>query len=124
MATAQLLPSQRETWTHAWRQRFRITIYNRDERESSRIMSDATPPKAHRQRDRMNTITIIYEKGDIGYWVASIAEVPGAISQGKTRDEARVNVLDALRELMAANRDLALSERSAGAETESVKIPA
>ena len=65
-------------------------------------------------------LTIIYEKGEDGFWVASIAEVPGAISQGKSKEEAKDNVLDALDELMAANRDIALSERPEGSETESV----
>lgn len=34
--------------------------------------------------------------------VAEIEEVPGACSQGKTREEARANVLDALKELLLA----------------------
>jgi len=63
-------------------------------------------------------LTIIYEKGDSGMWVATIPEVPGAFSQGATREEARENVLDALNELMIARRELALRERSLGAELE------
>ena len=38
--------------------------------------------------------TIIYEMGQDGWWIATIPEVPGAFSQGKTKDEARENVLD------------------------------
>jgi len=30
-------------------------------------------------------LTIIFAKGDSGWWVATIPEVPGAFSQGKTR---------------------------------------
>jgi len=41
-------------------------------------------------------LTIIYEDGDDGWVVASIPAVPGVLSQGRTRDEARENVLDAL----------------------------
>lgn len=46
-------------------------------------------------------LTIVYEDaGDD--WVGSrIPQVRGAISQGKTRDEARENVIDALREILA-----------------------
>lgn len=65
-------------------------------------------------------MTIIFERGDDGFWIATIPEVPGAFSQGQTKDEARRNVLDALAELMAARRELALREKAADAETEMV----
>jgi predicted RNase H-like HicB family nuclease len=41
-------------------------------------------------------LTIVYEDGDEGWVVASIPAVPGVLSQGRTREEARENVLDAL----------------------------
>jgi predicted RNase H-like HicB family nuclease len=41
-------------------------------------------------------LTIVYEQGDDGWIVASVPEVPGALSQGTTREEARANVIDAL----------------------------
>jgi predicted RNase H-like HicB family nuclease len=41
-------------------------------------------------------LTIVYEDGDDGWIVASIPAVSGVFSQGRTRDEARDNVLDAL----------------------------
>jgi predicted RNase H-like HicB family nuclease len=41
-------------------------------------------------------LTIVYEQGDDGWVVASVPEVPGALSQGSTRAEARSNVIDAL----------------------------
>jgi predicted RNase H-like HicB family nuclease len=49
-------------------------------------------------------LTIFYEDaGDGDGWVvARIPQVRGAISQGATREEARENVIDALRELLAA----------------------
>lgn len=40
--------------------------------------------------------SILYEEDGDGWIVASIPEVPGVFSQGRTRDEARTNVLDAL----------------------------
>lgn len=48
-------------------------------------------------------LTIIYEDaGDGDGWVvARIPQVRGAISQGASREEARENVIDALRELLA-----------------------
>jgi predicted RNase H-like HicB family nuclease len=41
-------------------------------------------------------LTIVYEDGSDGWIVASIPEVPGAHSQGRTRAQARENVIDAL----------------------------
>ena len=45
-------------------------------------------------------ITIVYEQGEEGWVVASIPEVSGAHSQGRTRVEARANVIDALRGIL------------------------
>ena len=43
-------------------------------------------------------LTISYnERDEDGWVVARVTEVPGAISQGRTREEARENALDALR---------------------------
>ena len=40
--------------------------------------------------------TISYDEPDEAGWIlARVLEVPGALSQGRTREEARVNVLDA-----------------------------
>ncbi len=41
-------------------------------------------------------LTIVFEPYEDGWIVASVPEVPGALSQGRTRDEARENVIDAL----------------------------
>ena len=41
--------------------------------------------------------TIHYSDGGDGWIMAQVEEVPGAISQGRTREEARENVVDALR---------------------------
>ena len=46
-------------------------------------------------------LTIIYEPGEDDFVVATIPEVPGVFSQGRTRDEARANVLDALRLMLS-----------------------
>ena len=45
-------------------------------------------------------LTIVYEQGEDGWVVASIPEVPGAHSQGKSREEARANAIDALRGIL------------------------
>lgn len=46
-------------------------------------------------------LTIVYEPGEDGWIVASIPEVKGVHSQGRTREEARVNVIDALRLMLS-----------------------
>ena len=45
--------------------------------------------------DTLN-LTIVYEPGEDGWIVVSIPEVPGVLSQGRTRKEAREMVLSAL----------------------------
>ena len=43
-------------------------------------------------------LTISYDEPEEEGWiVARVVEVPGALSQGRTREEARENVIDALR---------------------------
>jgi predicted RNase H-like HicB family nuclease len=54
--------------------------------------------------------TIIFEHGENGWWIASALEMEGAFSQGKTIEEARLNVMDAIRQLMLAQCDLAEEE--------------
>lgn len=67
-------------------------------------------------------LTIIYEQGQDGWWVATIPEIPGAFSQGRTKEEARENVVDAVAELMTARRELALRDRPPNAEFETLPI--
>jgi predicted RNase H-like HicB family nuclease len=51
-------------------------------------------------------MTIRYEDPDEEGWiVAQVNEVPGALSQGRTREEARENVIDALRLMLAPDDD-------------------
>jgi predicted RNase H-like HicB family nuclease len=51
-------------------------------------------------------MTIAYEEPDEQGWiVARVVEVPGALSQGRTREEARENVIDALRLMLSPDDD-------------------
>ena len=67
-------------------------------------------------------ITIVIEPGDQGWWIASVPEVTGAVSQGRTQDEAREMVLDCLRELMAFRRETALRDASPEARIDSIRL--
>jgi len=51
-------------------------------------------------------LTIVYEDGGDGWIVASIPEVPGTHSQGRSREEARENVIDALQTMLTPTRRL------------------
>lgn len=68
--------------------------------------------------------TIIYEPADEGGYTAFIPEVPGAVSEGATIEEAREMVLDALKELSDYRRELALKATTANAVVEPYAIGA
>jgi predicted RNase H-like HicB family nuclease len=51
--------------------------------------------------------TLAFDDPDEDGWiVARVLEVPGALSQGRTREEARENVLDALRTVLTPDDEL------------------
>ncbi len=47
--------------------------------------------------DKLRLMITYDEPDEDGWIVARVVQVPGAISQGRTREEARENVIDALR---------------------------
>lgn len=88
-------------------------------------------PFAPRRRTNRRTIesveqqfTIIFEPAEEGGFTAYIPEVPGAVSEGETKEEAREMVLDAMRELLAFRRDEALKSKSPRATIETLPISA
>jgi predicted RNase H-like HicB family nuclease len=65
--------------------------------------------------------TIAFEEPDEDGWiVARVLEVPGALSQGHTREEARDNVLDALRTVLTPDDEL--GGRRPGADLEHLRF--
>lgn len=54
--------------------------------------------------------TAIIEKSADGWFVGQIEEVPAAISQGRTLEELRENLLDALNLLSETNKSLVEKE--------------
>jgi predicted RNase H-like HicB family nuclease len=52
-------------------------------------------------------LTVRYTEAGDGWVTAQVAEVPGAISQGKTREDARANVIDALAVVLTPDEELA-----------------
>lgn len=70
-------------------------------------------------------LTIVFEPDEDGWIVASIPEVPGANSQGRTREEARENVIDALHGVLELRfGEHALSEPAADSESLELRIAA
>lgn len=60
----------------------------------------------------MPTFSALYYRDEDGWWVGLVEELPGAISQGSTLSEVRINLEDAAREVFAANRDLSIPGKS------------
>ena len=50
------------------------------------------------------TFTAVFER-DGDWWVASTEELPAALSQGATLDEARANLRDAIQLVLEEQRD-------------------
>lgn len=67
--------------------------------------------------------TAVFQKsGD--WWAAYIEEIPGANSQGATIDEARSNLVEALRMVLDANREISRRDESADVIREKIPLPA
>ena len=62
--------------------------------------------------------TIHYSDGGDGWVMVQVEGVPGAISQRRTREEARANVTDALRLMLAPD-----PEDSADPDREPLELP-
>lgn len=58
----------------------------------------------------MEKYTAIFERGDDGWWVASCLEIPEAITQGETMEEARENLKDAIQLVLEVRREDAEKE--------------
>ncbi len=50
-------------------------------------------------------LTIVYEDAGDGWIMASIPQIRGVFSQGRTRDEVRENVIDALQLMLTPDPD-------------------
>ena len=57
-----------------------------------------------------HTFTALFEEAPEGGYTAFVEELPGAISQGETIEEARENLKEAIQLIMDANREIALRD--------------
>ncbi|MGO9833965.1 MAG: type II toxin-antitoxin system HicB family antitoxin [Polyangiaceae bacterium] len=76
-------------------------------------------PRAKRRRGGADRANVVFEESE-GWWVASIPGVPGACSQGPTRDEAFAMLLDAL-SMLEKDRELSARRPITEAEREHVE---
>jgi predicted RNase H-like HicB family nuclease len=59
--------------------------------------------------EAMEPLTAVFEQ-DGEWWIGFVEELPGANTQGRTLDEARENLREAVRLVIEANRELARRE--------------
>jgi predicted RNase H-like HicB family nuclease len=72
-------------------------------------------------------LTAVFEEvpeSDGGGYVAYVEELPGAISEGDSLDEARENLRDAISLLLEANRELTKPEQGKRVTREPIKVVA
>jgi predicted RNase H-like HicB family nuclease len=72
-------------------------------------------------------LTAVFEEvseSEGGGYVAYVEELPGAISEGDTLDQARENLRDAISVLLEANRALAKPEQGKRVTREPIKVVA
>lgn len=55
-------------------------------------------------------LTAIIEKSEDGWYVGQIEEFPAAISQGKTKEELKANLIDAFMLLLKTNKEITAME--------------
>ena len=48
---------------------------------------------------------VVISRGEDGYWVVECPSLPGCISQGKTKEEALVNIKQAIQGYIAALKE-------------------
>lgn len=56
--------------------------------------------------------TAIIEQGENGWFVGQVEEIPAAISQGKTIQELKENLLDAIKLVLDTNREIVEKENT------------
>jgi predicted RNase H-like HicB family nuclease len=67
-------------------------------------------------------VTAVFEPAKEGGYTCFVEEIPAAISQGETLDEARANLLDALKLVLECQRELAEKNLSPEAVRETIEL--
>ena len=67
-------------------------------------------------------LTAVFEPAREGGYTCFVEEIPAAISQGETLEEAKANLRDALQLVLECQRDLAEKNLSPGAVRETFEV--
>ncbi|MGO8747254.1 MAG: type II toxin-antitoxin system HicB family antitoxin [Thermoguttaceae bacterium] len=69
---------------------------------------------------------VVFTTVEDGWIMATVPELPGAVTQGRDMDEARANIKEAVELLLETYRDNAVKDAPGGAvwETVCVEVPA
>ena len=69
---------------------------------------------------------VVYTVVEDGWIMATVPELPGAVTQGRDMDEARANIKEAVELLLQSYHDNAMKDSPGNAmwETISVEVPA
>ena len=67
-------------------------------------------------------LTAVFEPAKEGGYTCFVEEIPAAISQGETLEEAKANLRDALRLVLDCHRELAEKDLSPGALRETFEL--
>jgi predicted RNase H-like HicB family nuclease len=67
-------------------------------------------------------LTAVFEPAKEGGYTCFVEEIPAAISQGETLEEAKANLMDALRLVLHAQRELAEKNVSPDALRETLEF--
>jgi predicted RNase H-like HicB family nuclease len=67
-------------------------------------------------------LTAVFEPAKEGGYTCFVEEVPAAISQGETLEEAKANLLDALQLVLQCQRDLAEKVLSPNAVRQTIQL--
>jgi predicted RNase H-like HicB family nuclease len=70
-----------------------------------------TNREVRKRKAEMEKFTVVLERGEDGWWVASCLEVPEAITQDKTIEEVRENLKDATHLVLEVRRESAEKQR-------------
>jgi len=69
-------------------------------------------------------LTAVFVPAPEGGFTALVEEIPGAISEGETIEEARENLADALRMILECNREIARQQQPAESRRETMELAA
>ena len=70
------------------------------------------------------TLTAVFVPAAEGGYTAFVEEIPGAISEGETIEQARENLADALRMILECNREIARLQEPAESHCETIELAA